>query len=480
MKRTTKNLLAILLLIAVCSGCDTNSSAGEPPYTKPVLDSDVSFWMTSPVRQILFKEQNVSLKFGTQNAQHPVIDVNESTTYQEMDGFGYTLTGGSAIWINKMDKPSRASLLKELFATDGANIGVSYLRISIGASDLSDKVFTYNDLASGETDTELKKFKIDYERTDLIPVLKEILAINPAIKILGSPWSAPSWMKDNNDSRGGSLKPEYFGVYANYFVKYIQEMAKEGITIDAVTIQNEPLHPGNNPSMYMTAADQAIFVKKNLGPAFAAAQIKTKIIVYDHNADRTDYPMSILSDPDAAKYVDGSAFHLYGGSIDALTEVHNKFPSKNLYFTEQWVGAPGNLAGDLPWHTQMLTIGASRNWCKTVLEWNLAANPSNDPHTDRGGCDQCLGAVTISGNTVTRNPAYYIIAHAAKFVRPGSLRIESNTSGELPNVAFKTPEGKKVLIVLNTTGATKQFNIKSNGKYVVASLDQGAVGTFVW
>lgn len=480
MKRITKRFLAIALVIAACSGCDKNPASGESPYTKPVLGSDVSFWLTSPNRQVLFKEQSVSLKFGSQNAQHPVIDVNENQKYQSMDGFGYTLTGGSAIWINKMDQTSRTALLKELFATDGTNIGVSYLRLSIGASDLSDKVFTYNDLPSGQTDPELKKFSIDYERTDLLPVLKEILAINPAIKILGSPWSAPSWMKDNNDSRGGSLKPEYYDVYAQYFVKYIQAMAKEGITIDAVTIQNEPLHPGNNPSMYMTAPDQAQFIKKSLGPAFASANIKTKIIVYDHNADRTDYPMTILSDPDAAKYVDGSAFHLYGGSIDALAEVHNKFPDKNLYFTEQWVGAPGNLAGDLAWHTQMLTIGASRNWCKTVLEWNLASSPSLQPFTDRGGCSQCLGAVTISGNAVTRNPAYYIIAHASKFVRPGSVRMESNSSGELPNVAFLTPEGKKVLIVLNNSSSSKSFNIKSNGKFVVATLDQGAVGTFVW
>lgn len=484
MSHTLQKFILIVLLVAVFTGCDKKSVSGES-YTKPnpngiPVETDVSFWLTSPIRQILFKEQKISLNFGGQNAQYPVIEVNGSQTYQTMDGFGYTLTGGSAIWINRMDKISRAALLNELFAADGTNIGVSYLRVSIGASDLSDRVFTYNDLSSGETDTELKRFSIDYERTDLIPVLKEILAINPKIKILGSPWSAPSWMKDNNDSRGGSLKTEYYDVYARYFVKYIQEMAKEGITIDAVTIQNEPLHPGNNPSMYMTAADQALFIKKSLGPVFGAAQIKTKIIVYDHNADRTDYPVSILNDPEAARYVDGSAFHLYGGSIDALAEVHSKFPNKNLYFTEQWVGAPGNLAGDLAWHTRMLTIGATRNWCKTVLEWNLAANATHDPHTDRGGCDKCLGAVTISGNDVTRNPAYYIIAHASKFVRPGSVRIESTTSDILPNVAFLTPEEKKVLIVLNNSDEPKSFNIRSNGKYVVATLDKGAVGTFVW
>ncbi|MFY9152194.1 MAG: glycoside hydrolase family 30 beta sandwich domain-containing protein [Prolixibacteraceae bacterium] len=476
-------LLFAILLIILAVGNNNIVSANSKTNSEMKENSaktDVQFWLTSPAQQILFQKQNVILKFKDQSSSDPTIEVQEAKTYQTMDGFGYTLTGGSAIWINKMDQAERAALLNELFATDGTNIGVSYLRISIGASDLSDHVFTYNDLPAGETDPELKQFSLNPERIDLIPVLKEILAINPKIKILGSPWSAPGWMKTNHDSRGGSLKPEYFEVYARYFVRYIQEMKKEGITIDAITIQNEPLHPGNNPSMYMPAHEQAIFIKKDLGPAFEAAKIKTKIILYDHNADRPDYPMSILADPDAASYVDGSAFHLYGGKIEALSEVHNKFPDKNLYFTEQWVGAPGDLAGDLTWHIRTLIIGASRNWCRNVLEWNLAANPKHEPHTDRGGCDQCLGAITIDGNLVTRNPAYYIIAHASKFVRPGSLRIESNTVDNLPNVAFITPEGKKVLIVLNDFKEPKSFNIKSNGKQITATLDSGAVGTFVW
>jgi glucosylceramidase len=378
-----------------------------------------------------------------------------------------------------MDATNRSVLLQELFATDGSNIGISYLRISIGASDLSDKVFSYNDLPAGETDPSMAKFTLDAERVDLIPVLKEILAINPNIKIMGSPWSAPLWMKTNNNSKGGSLKPEYFDAYAKYFVKYIQGMKTEGITIDAITIQNEPLHPGNNPSMYMTAEDQALFIKQSLGPAFAAANITTKIIVYDHNADRPDYPLTILNDPEAAKYVDGSAFHLYAGTINALTPVHDAYPNKNIYFTEQWVGAPGNLAGDLAWHVRTLIIGATRNWSRNVLEWNLAADPNNDPHT-AGGCDQCLGTVTINGNMVTRNPSYYILAHAAKFVRPGSVRIDSNSPSILPNVAFKTPDGKKVLIVQNDSGGQKVFNIQFNGKTVATFLDKGAVGTFIW
>ena len=182
--------------------------------------------------------------------------------------------------------------------------------MSIGASDLSDRVFSYNDLPAGETDPEMTRFSLDPDREDLIPVLKEILAINPSIKLLGSPWSAPLWMKTNNSSVGGSLKHEWFNAYAKYFVKYVQGMKAEGITIDAITIQNEPLHPGNNPSMYMTASDQALFIRQSLGPAFAAAGISTKIIIYDHNADRTDYPLDILNDPDARKYVDGSDFVL--------------------------------------------------------------------------------------------------------------------------------------------------------------------------
>jgi len=475
------NLLFTMLILLF--GCAKKTSNDYyPPKPNPsteTVKTQVEAWVTSPLTNMLFQKQNTSLNFTNIVNQQPTITVDTTSTFQTIDGFGNCLTGGSATLLNRMDNSARAQILKELFAVNDKNIGISYLRISIGASDLSDRVFSYNDLPEGQTDVEMTKFSLEPEKADLIPVLKEILAINPDIKIMGSPWSAPTWMKTNNASKGGSLKPEYFDAYAKYFVKYIQGMKAEGITIDAITIQNEPLHPGNNPSMYMTAADQADFIKKSLGPAFAAANIKTKIIVYDHNADRIDYPLLILNDPEAAKYVDGSAFHLYGGSIDDLSKVHNAFPDKNLYFTEQWVGAPGNLAGDLAWHVRTLIIGGTRNWCRNVLEWNLAADPSNDPHTV-GGCDQCLGTITINGSAVTRNPAYYILAHAAKFVRPGSVRIGSNITGNLPNVAFKTPDGKKVLIVINDNGASQQFNIRFKNKTVTTTLEKGAVGTFVW
>lgn len=255
-------------------------------------------------------------------------------------------------------------------------------------------------------------------------------------------------------------------------------MKAQGITIDAITIQNEPLHPGNVPSMYMTAPDQAIFIKTALGPAFKSAGIKTKIILYDHNADKPEYPLTILNDADARQYVDGSAFHLYAGKITALSTVHDAYPDKNVYFTEQWVGGPGNFPEDLKWHVSTLIIGATRNWSKNVLEWNLAADPGYNPHT-AGGCVTCLGAITVSP-TVTRNVAYYVIAHAAKFVAPGSVRIASNITNRLENVAFRTPEGKKVLIVANNNNAEQHFNLRSDGKTVSASLPAGAVATYVW
>lgn len=439
----------------------------------------VEVWLTKGDKSALFaKQPNLSF---SQNATGDVVEIDDSESFQEMDGFGYCLTGGSAQLISKMDAKAQDALLRELFATDGTNIGISYIRVSIGASDLDDRVFSYNDLPSGETDPDLKKFSLDHDRrTGLIPVLKKILKINPKIKIMGSPWSPPVWMKDNGDTRGGSLKREWYGAYANYFVKYIQGMKAEGIAIDAITVQNEPLHPGNNPSLLMLAPDQLVFVRDHLGPAFGKNKIKTKIVVYDHNCDKPEYPLEILNDPVAKKYVDGSAFHLYGGTIDAMSKVHDAHPDRNLYFTEQWTGGPGDFPNDLKWNVEQLLIGAPQNWAKIVLQWNLASDPKYDPHTDRGGCTSCMGAVTIDGSQVTRNVAYYHMAHAAKFVRPGSKRIASTEVTGLPNIAYKTPDGKTAVIVLNSTAAKRAFSVSHEGKSFKADLDGGAVATYIF
>jgi len=477
-RKLTVGFAALLTLSMMGWRCNDKNEATPTPPPPPSVPVDVAFYLTKPDKSVLFTPQENSVTEATNN-NLPLIEIDPATTFQTMDGFGFALTGGSAMLLHNMSAAKRHALLTELFDDNDNNIGISYLRVSIGASDLDASVFSYDDLPSGETDVNMDHFSLAPDRRYLIPVLKEILTIDPNIKILGSPWSAPLWMKTNNNSVGGSLKPEYYDAYAKYFVKYIQGMAQEGITIDAITIQNEPLHDGNNPSMYMPASEQAAFIKTSLGPAFKAANINTKIIVYDHNCDRTDYPAEIYKDADASQYVDGAAFHLYAGSINSLAALHNSYPDKNLYFTEQWIGAPGDFPKDLKWHTRELIIGASRNWCKTVLEWNLAADSNLQPHTD-GGCSQCLGALTIDGDNVKRNPAYYIIAHASKFVRPGSKRISSNQPNNLPNVAFKTPDGSTVLIVLNDASVTQAFNMKLGDETVSSTLAGGAVGTYIW
>lgn len=456
-------------------GCVVTLLCGHVASAGPV-----ELWLTSPDGSARFEKQSAPLSFARLSAQPPTIEIDEHRTFQTIDGFGFCLTGGSAGHLSRMSPSARAALLSELFSTNRNGIGTSYLRVTIGASDLNDHVYSYDDLPPGQTDPELQQFSLAPDRAEVTPVLKEILAICPSLKILGSPWSPPTWMKTNHDTVGGSLAPEFYPAYAKYFVKYLQAMRAEGIRIEAITVQNEPLHPGNNPSLLMLAPEQAAFIKRELGPALRAAGLNTRIIIYDHNADRPDYPLSILDDPEARPFIDGSAFHLYRGPIEALAKVHDAYPEKNLYFTEQWVGAPGNLREDLDWHVKTLVIGATRHWSRTVLEWNLSSNPQLTPHTDRGGCTQCLGAVTIDGDKVTRNPAYYIIAHAARFVRPGSVRIGSNALEQLPNVAFRTPAGRKVLIAVNPGRQAQAFEIHWQGQRCRSTLPGGAVGTYIW
>jgi len=465
----------VLLLVLACS------SAPEMPtiVAPPVVGNGLSYITTPDRSSLLTPGPVLAFSEGTSGG----ILVDSTTTYQTIDGFGYTLTGGSAMLLHqKLDLQDRQKLLKEMFSTEGDGVGFSYLRISIGASDLDERVFSYDDMPAGQTDETLSAFSLDPDRTHLIPVLKEILQINPSIRIMGSPWSAPAWMKSNGLPKGGSLKSVYYQAYANYFVKYIKGMEAEGINIDAVTLQNEPENPGNTPSMTMTSAEQALFVKSHLGPAFRAAGIKTKIIVFDHNCDHPIYPIEVLSDAAANEFIDGSAFHLYAGDISAMGTVHEVFPLKNVYFTEQWTSGQGDFGGDLRWHLKNVVIGATRNWGRTVLEWNLASDENFNPHTNDGGCTLCQGALTINSGTglVSRNVSYYIIAHASRFVPPGSIRIGSNMIAGFPNVAFKTPAGKKVLIVLNDSDRNGDFTIGFGNRQASAFLRSGSVGTYIW
>lgn len=479
---------AIILLGVLNFGCSktptsTTDNPPNPPAdttttpSKPVK-TDVNLWLTNADESAKFQKQNVSLIFSNSATAYQTITVDTTQRYQSIDGFGFAMTGGSAYLIYNLPASQRSTILKKLFTTDSTYIGISYLRLSIGSSDLNQNAFSYDDIASGQTDTTLKYFDMGPDKYSVIPLMQEIVKIDPNIQTIATPWSAPVWMKTNNSTIGGSLNPKYYGVYAQYFVKYIQTMNSYGIPITAVTPQNEPLYGGNNPSMLMSSAEEDDFVKNYLGPAFQKAGLNTKIVIYDHNCDRPDYPLSILADTSAYKFIDGSAFHLYGGQITALSQVHNAYPNKNVYFTEQWTSGPGNFGADVDWAVQNLIIGATRNWSKNVLEWNLASDPNYNPHTP-GGCSTCMGALTI-GSTITINESYYIIASASKFVRPGSYRVGSDNLSNLQNVAFKTPDGNKVLIVLNSSNSNQEFNIEFAGKYVTTSLKSGAVGTYVW
>lgn len=483
---TTSKILTALLLFAVFNlfGVCTNKNSGgsgNPPVTPPPPSpgDPIEYWLTRADRTALLEKQSVSLQLNSPVNNFPNIDVDSSTAMQTIDGFGYTLTGGSALLINQMGTSEKAALLNELFGNGSNAISVSYLRVSIGASDLSPEVFSYDDMPAGQTDPTLANFSLSKDTVDLIPVLKQILQINPNIKIMGSPWSPPVWMKDNGSSKGGSLLPQYYGVYAQYFIKYIQQMQARGIRIDAITIQNEPQHGGNNPSMLMSAAQQADFIKNHLGPAFQAAAITTKIIIWDHNCDNPNYPITVLNDAGAKQYINGSAFHLYGGDISALSTVRNAHPDKDLYFTEQWTGANGTFDGDFQWHLKNVIIGSMRNWSRIALEWNLASDPSFNPHTP-GGCTECKGALTISGSGIVRNVGYYIVAQASKFIPPGSTRISSNNVAGLQNVAFKRADGRKVMLVLNDGATAIPFNIRYKGKWAAATLPAKSAATFIW
>ena len=478
-------VLACLALTAATSCAATTRGSASPREIRDTRSDTVAVWLTTGDRSALLARQP-SLTFASKSSAGVTITVDGTKSYQAMEGFGYTLTGGSALVIDRMPPSARDALLRELFTRSDTTLGVSYLRLSIGSSDLDAAPFTYDEMPAGRTDQALASFSIDADKAHLIPVLRGILALNPNVTLLGSPWSPPRWMKDNGAYVGGGLRPEFYDAYARYFVKYIEAMKAEGITIAAITPQNEPLNPKNEPSLSMTSAEQARFIKRHLGPALRAAGLATKILLYDHNADHPEYAIDILNDTAARRYVAGSAFHLYGGPIEALTRVHDAHPDRDLYFTEQYTPTTGNFGGDLRWHIRNIIVGAPANWSRTALEWNLANDETFGPHTP-GGCTTCLGALTIdsASSKVTRNVAYYIVGHASRFVAPGSVRVTSALAGggpatSLAHVAYRTPNGRYVLIVLNDGNSAQRIDIAFGGRRVTHSLDAGAVATYVW
>ncbi len=451
--------------IGLLAGCGGGKGTEQEPGNRA---GNVRIWVTTGDQaKRLHEEQPVGATPVNESMTGHRIIIDTAQHLQEIEGYGAALTGSSAYLLNKeTNSVKRADLIKELFDPENG-IGISYLRITMGASDFSLEDFTYNDLEPGETDPGLEHFSIEKDQEDLIPALRQILTVAPDLKIMATPWSPPAWMKTNGKLAGGKLKPEWYGTYADYFVKYLRAYQREGIRIDAISVQNEPLHEAAYPSMRMEAEEQLDFIRNHLGPALEKENINVKILLYDHNWDHPDYPISILKDPVAGKYVAGSAFHAYAGDVSAMSKVHEAYPDKGLYFTEisggEWAK---NFSDNMVWNMKHIFIGTARNWSKNALLWNLALDENFGPLNN--GCKDCRGVITIaSSGEISRNVEYYALGHFSKFVRPGARRLFSEAVSpdrKIEQVAFSNPDGSGVVVVLNDSEESRKIVVQWGGK----------------
>ena len=471
--------IAILLLSAIIIFSCKDPVIIEPEPEPVDSIGDVNVWLTSGNEVFLMKRQS-SVDFSRELGDFTIV-LDTAVTHQEMDGFGAALTGSSAYLIKQMHSADRDKLLKDLFDPE-QGIGLNYLRITIGSSDFSIGTYSYCD------NPDINSFGIPQrDRDDLLPVLRMILAINPSIKILASPWSAPAWMKQNNSMYGGSLKGNsVYNDFAEYFVRYIKAFESEGISVDAITIQNEPMHEtGGYPTMKMLWEEQNTIIRDYLGPKFVEHNIKTKIIIWDHNFDMAYYPINILNDPLTRQYVAGTGWHGYGGDASAIDVVQALHPDKDVYFTDQsgggWNTDPR--MGNMFWYMKNFLMASVNRGSKNFIMWNLALNPQNGPTTTTGGCQNCRGVVTVKPDgTYTRNEEYYLLGHFSKFVRLGAKRIKNNATN-LPDgmtlSSFMNTDGSKVVVVINRSGARKQYNIRCGArKFLYNQLDESVVSFY--
>lgn len=451
-------------------------------------------YITTADKSKLFEKSEVENLKKSVNNSDLMLTLNPEKTYQQIDGFGVAITGSTCYNLLKMTPTDRNKLLEETF-NPKSGMGFSYIRVSLGCSDFSLDEYTYCDKPG------IENFAIhDLDKQYLFPVLKEILAINPKIKILASPWTCPRWMKVNNltdlqpfDSwTSGQLNPKYYQDYAEYFVRYILEMKKNGFDIDAVTIQNEPLNRMNSVSLYMTWQEQAAFIKNALGPKFKENNIDTKIVVFDHNfnydniPDQQSYPAKIYADPEAAKYVDGAAYHAYGGDTEEMTRIHDAFPDKNLYFTEMSIGSWNySFDGDLMWSMREIGIGSLNNFSKNVIVWNFMLDENGAPNRP-GGCNTCYGAIEIKSSdykTLDKKSHYYLISHLSKVIHPGAVRIDVIPDKKVEGVYFTAAEnldGSEVIVLQNDTETQKIITVKQGKQLFQCVLPEKSIVSCKW
>lgn len=490
LKNQGKFLFLLTLIIFLVNGCGDDDI---PVPTVPMDDDDpmpmeesgtVTVWTTNSQGTLLLSKGAELIAFEPDLTGGIPVDIDTATALQTIEGFGAALTGSSAFVLKEyLTDAARANLLRELF-TPESGIGISFLRLTIGASDFSTGDYTYNDSPAGGADPDQSEFSLGRDLEHLIPVLQEIIAIRPDLKIMATPWSAPAWMKTNGDLRnGGRLRTDLHGSYTRYLIKYLEAMAGAGIPIHVLSVQNEPLLGSGYPTMEMSAEQQTEFIRDHLGPALADAGLNTKIIIYDHNWDDVQYPLSILNDPATKNFVAGTAFHCYAGDVSAMSQVNAQHPDRGIYFTECSGGdfSP-DFGTNLSWNTDNLLVGATRNWAKTVLFWNLALNENSGPQN--GGCTNCRGVVTInsSSGSISRNVEFYLLGHVAKFVQPGAIRLPTPTlRGQgISQVAFLNPDNTRVLVAFNHNGQTATLRVNEGGDSFRYSLPAGHLVTFNW
>jgi glucosylceramidase len=467
------------------------------PVGAAAADAPVRAWMTTGDQASLLAEQPASA-LGAPSPDAPTIAIDPARSYQRIEGLGASITDSSAHLLAR--SPDRDRIMRSLF-DPRAGLGLSYLRQPMGASDfVAGPHYTYDDVAPGQTDFGLRHFSIAHDRAEILPLLRQARALNPALKIMATPWSPPAWMKTSDSLVGGRFKddPRVYRAYARYFVRFLLEYKRAGVPIDAITLQNEPQNraPSGYPGMDLRDDEEARLAVE-VGRALRRAGLRTKILGYDHNWSlhpndvgppddpaNPEYARSLLSSS-AAPYLAGTAFHCYSGDPERQSVLHEAFPQKDIYFTE----CSGSLSADpattfpdtLHWHTRFLTVGAVRNWAKTVITWNLALDPAGGPHN--GGCDTCFGVVTIDPATGAATPTadYYVLGHVTRFIRPGAVRVDSTVAGNAWNVAFRNPDGSIVVVVVNDDWGTtaQQFNVTGVGQPFSYTLPAGAVATFV-
>lgn len=440
----------------------------------------VSVWLTTD-DQVNKLQTVASVTFVTGSGGSNPVFVDETQAYQRVEGFGASFTDSAGYLLNEVATPLvRSNAMYNLFTRNGGGIGVSFVRNPMGASDLARSQYSYDDLPTGQTDTNLTSFSIAHDQADIIPLVQQALQLNPQLTIMANPWSPPGWMKTSGSMVGGSLLASMYPSFAQYFVKYIQAYQAAGIPTHYISLQNEPLFvPGDYPGMSMDAATQLTILRDYVLPALAASNLTTKVLVYDHNWDRPDYPDAVLSDATVlgSSQVGGIAWHGYGGTPGVMTILANKYPTKGDYLTEHSgeVGIGDAVKADFEEITQVM-----RNWGKAYVKWSIALDQNHGPHD--GGCADCNPLITInsSSGALTFDIEYYTLGHFSKFVLPGAYRVYSGNAAGIVSAAFVNPDNSKVLVAFNDTTSSDTFQVQWGNKTFTYTLAPYSGATFTW